>query len=154
MCFWLQRGTHFWTKIEKILKQNKNASKNAFCSLHFWCKNVSRSVENSYVAFGSATVIVFWKSQNQPPASFGEARRNAQGRWGEIWGGLEICRFKFEDMDFGFGFDTPAPCHTARAADSIASRIPPGRGYSCHGATMQWRKNAMVCMAGIITLKR
>ena len=33
-------------------------------------------------------------------------------------------------MDFGFGFDTPAPCHTARAADSIAPRIPPGRAMS------------------------
>ena len=124
-----RRGAHFWKKW-KIIMQNKNASKNACCSLHFWCKNVSRSVQNSYVAFGSATAIVFWKSQNQPRASFGGARRNAQGRWGEIWGGLEICRFEFEDMDFECGSDTPAPCHTARAADSIAPRIPPGRAVS------------------------
>ena len=30
-------------------------------------------------------------------------------------------------MDLCFGFDTPAPCHTARAADSSATRIPPGQ---------------------------
>ena len=29
-------------------------------------------------------------------------------------------------MDFGCGFDTPAPCHTARAADRSAHSAGPG----------------------------
>ena len=41
--------------------------------------------------------------------------------------GSEICKFEFEDMDFCFRSDTPCLGFRPRAADSIASRIPPGR---------------------------
>ena len=42
--------------------------------------------------------------------------------------GSEICKFEICVMDSGFGFDTPALGFRPRAADSIAPRIPPGRG--------------------------
>ena len=78
-------------------------------SLHFWCIFVTRSDYPNCFASCSALAIVFWKSQNQPADGFWVAGRNAQVRWGEIWGGFVICRFEIGDLDFGFGSDTP--CH-------------------------------------------
>ena len=46
------------------------------------------------------------------------ARRNAQGRWGEIWGGLEICRFEICNYGLLLWIWHTSACHTARAADS------------------------------------
>ena len=52
------------------------------------------------------------------------AERNAQGRWG-IFGGVVICRLRLAILIEVFG-PTRRAMPTARAADSSATRIPPG----------------------------
>ena len=52
--------------------------------------------------------------------------------------GSEICKFWFEDMDFCFGFDTPCLGFRPRAADSSATRIPPGQAWG------PWRNKAII----------
>ena len=85
-----------------------------------------RSGVNSYFAFRSASAERNENHKIQVHGRFGAAGRNAQGRWGEIWGGLEICRFEICNYGLVLSIRHASSCHTARAADSIAPRIPPG----------------------------
>ena len=77
-------GSTFLKKIEKIMKQNKNASKNACCSLNFGRRDVLRAGPHSFFAFRSASAERNENHQNLLGGGFGSAGRNAQGRWGEI----------------------------------------------------------------------
>ena len=97
----------------------------AVWSLHFWCIFASWSSVNNYLASCSALAIVFAQSQNQVDGRFWVAGRNAQVRWGEIWGGFVICRLGLADWTLALDM-TRRAMPTARAADSIAPRIPPG----------------------------
>ena len=81
---------------------------------------------DKFFAFRSASAERNENHKNQPDDRFGAAGRNARGRWGDMRGS-EICKFEFEDMDFCFRFDTPCLGFRPRAADSSATRIPPGQ---------------------------
>ena len=61
-----------------------------------------------------------------PPHVLGRPGGMRGGAGGDMRGS-EICKFEFEDMDFGCGSDTPCLGFRPRAADSIAPCIPPGR---------------------------
>ena len=43
-------------------------------------------------------------------ACFGSAGRNAQGCWGEIFGGFVICRFEIGESDFALWVRHAVPC--------------------------------------------
>ena len=63
--------------------------------------------------------LVFFENHKiQVYGQFGSAGRNARGRWGEIWGGLEICRFEICNYGLVDRIRHASACHTARAADS------------------------------------
>ena len=71
-------------------------------------------------------------TKTSPEHAFGRPGGMRGGAGGDMRGS-EICKFKFEDMDFCFRFDTPCLGFRPRAADtSIAPRIPPGLARS-HG---------------------
>ena len=105
----LEQEQQFWKNVMQTVSWNMKSIKEAVWSLHFWCIFVSWSIVNSYLASCSALAIVFAKSQNQVGGRFWVAGRNAQVRWGEIWGGFVICRLRLAGLDFVFGSDTP--CH-------------------------------------------
>ena len=109
MCPPLEQEQHFWKNVMQKVSWNMKSIKEAVWSLHFWCIFVSWSVQNSFFASCSALAIVFAKSQNQLDARFWVAGRNAQVRWGEIWGGFVICRLRLAFWFLRFRSDTP--CH-------------------------------------------
>ena len=84
MCFPLRREALFWKKAMRKVSWNIKIMKVVSCSLHFWHKFTSMSVQHSFFAPRSALASVFWKSQNQPCGHFGSAGRNARGRWEEM----------------------------------------------------------------------
>ena len=54
-------------------------------------------------------------------------RAECAGALGEILRGLEICRFEICNFGLVLSIRHASSCLRARAADSIAPRIPPGR---------------------------
>ena len=129
VCSPLEQEQHFCKNVMQKVSWNMKSIKEAVWSLHFWCIFVTNPVVDSFMASCSALAIVFWKSQNQLRACFRAAGRNAQVRWGEIWGGFVICRFEIGDSDSGFWIWHAGSC--LRHGRRIAPRIPPGpsKGY-------------------------
>ena len=66
------------------------------------------SVYPKFFAFGSASAERNENHKNQVDACFGSAGRNAQGRWGDCWGG---CDLQIEIGRIGFGLGSDTPCH-------------------------------------------
>ena len=105
----LEQEHFFWKYVMQKVSWNMKSIKEAVWSLHFWCIFVSRCGVDSFLASCSALAIVFAKSQNQLGGRFWVAGRNAQVRWGEIWGGFVICRLRLACWALRFESDTP--CH-------------------------------------------
>ena len=105
--------------------------KEASWSLHFWCIFASWFSGNKFFAFGSASAERNENRKIQVHVRFWSAGRNARGCWREIRGRFEICKFESEDWDLRYGISFwvwhASSCHTARAADSTATRLPPGQ---------------------------
>ena len=127
MCFPPRAGSTFLQKIGKINDVMQRCMQNAFCNLHIRCKIASRSVVDKFFAFRSASAERNENHKNQPDDGFEAAGRNARGRWGKIRWGFEICRFEICNFGLVTSIRHASTCHTARAADSIAPRIPPGQ---------------------------
>ena len=77
-------GSTFLQNDENEMHQSKKNIENAFCNLHFQCKNFPMADRHSYFAFRSATASVF---VNHKISSM-LAGLNAHGRRGEIRGGV------------------------------------------------------------------
>ena len=110
----------FWQKSE-IFKIIKNRI--------FWSKIEVSPVFSTTACTCIESVVcgcaVLWFENHkiQVGGQFGSAGRNARGHWGEIWGGLEICRCEICNYGLVVWIWHARACHTARAADT---RIPPG----------------------------
>ena len=149
----LEQEQHFWKNVMQKVSWNMKSIKEAVWSLHFWCIFVTIPVEDKFFASCSALAIVFAKSQNQLPASFWVAGRNAQVRWGEIWGGFVICRLRLAFWFLRFGSDTP--CHAYGKGGGFNWR-PSGEGtpppfnlcsaYSFRSAKGRMQSEAGDCM--------
>ena len=126
MCFWRLRGAHFCKNMKAKCMRSKISSKSHLTNHIFDASSHQDPSDIVFLPLARQPLSVFWKSQNQPADGFGSAGRNAQGRWGEIWGGLEICRFEICNYGLVLSIWHASSCHTARAADSIAPCIPPG----------------------------
>ena len=110
-------GEHIFEKRWEKLKQNRNASKNACCSLHFWCKLLTRSTGHSFLSARSAAAIVFLKITKSAPRSFWGGPAECAGALGEIMRGF----WDLQDVICKFGLLLwiwhASSCLTARAAD-------------------------------------
>ena len=130
---------------------NMKGIKEAVWSMHFLCKFVTRSVYDSFFASCSALAIVFAKSQNLPSDRFWVAGRNAQVRWGEIWGGFVICRLRLAIWTLALDL-TRRALSTTRAADRFNWR-PSGEGTPppfnlCSAYSFRSAKGSMQSEAG------
>ena len=126
MCLWLERGAHFSKNTKTKCMRAQISSKSHLRNCIFDARSHQDPSRILFFHLARQPLVFFENHKNQVRDRFGAAGRNAQGRWGEIWGGLEICRFEICNYGLVLSIWHASSCHTARAADSIASRIPPG----------------------------
>ena len=89
---------------------------------------------------------VFLKTTKVSPWIIWVGRAECTGPLGEIWGGLRSARCDLM-MWFSLWIWHASSCHTARAADSRAMRIPPGRPKMTTRLILWFSKNTSGCRA-------
>ena len=141
MCFWRLRGAHFCKNMKAKCIRAKISSKSRLTNCIFDAYSYQDPSNIVFLPLTRQPLVFFENHKNQVRASFGAAGRNAQGRWGEIWGGLEICRFEICNYGLVLWIRHASSCHTARAAYSSATRIPPGQAEATirHKVIFLWK---------------
>ena len=108
MCFWLQRGAHFCKNMKAKCMTSKISSKSHLTNCIFDAYSYQDPSRIVFFHLTRQRLVFFENQKNQVGASFGAAGRNAQGRWGRLWGGSEICKMWSAISELCFRFDTPA----------------------------------------------